>query len=147
MSYVSNEDIERRMGTVAYVQLTDDAGTGSADEAVVDAARGEAEGEVDSYLAHRHRVPIDLAAHPELGPVLASATLELVEYRLHARRPPIPEDVVARFRAALEWLARVADGAVVLPSAGALAGNDAVGIRSRSVGNTARLSHEEFDAL
>ena len=66
MAYISNEEIETRLGSSVYVQLTDDAGTGSADEAVVDEARAGAEGEVDAYLARRFAVPIDLAALPHV---------------------------------------------------------------------------------
>jgi len=147
MGYVTNADIELRIGTLAYVQLTDDAGTGSADESVVDAAQAEAEGEVDSHLARRHRVPIDLATYPELQPVLSAVTLDLVEYRLHARRPPVPEDVRLRHVAALTWLSQVASGGVVLPSAAPVAGNVATGVTARSVGNAARLSRKTLGGL
>ena len=42
MSYVSNSDIEERLGSTAYVQLTDDAGAGSADlDKVAEALYGE----------------------------------------------------------------------------------------------------------
>jgi len=51
MGYVTNADIENRLGSAAYVQLTDDEGTGSANEDRVDEARLGAEGEADSYLA------------------------------------------------------------------------------------------------
>jgi len=147
MGYVTNADIKLRMGSLAYVQLTDDAGTGIADELVVDAARAEAEGEVNSHLARRHRVPIDLALHPELQPVLAAVTLDLVEFRLHARRPPVPEDVRLRYVAAQAWLAQVANGDVVLPSAAPLAGNDATGLAARSVGSAAMLSRKTMEGL
>ena len=45
MSYITNVDIEERLGTALYTQLTDDTGTGSADTDVVDSSRDEAEGE------------------------------------------------------------------------------------------------------
>ena len=51
MAYITNSDIQAWLGTAAYVALTDDAGTGSADTAKVDQARLGAEGEVNSYLA------------------------------------------------------------------------------------------------
>ncbi|HUX30626.1 MAG TPA: phage protein Gp36 family protein [Thiobacillus sp.] len=51
MSYVTNADIEKRVGPAAYVQLTDDEDTGSANEDRVDEARLAAEGGVNSYLA------------------------------------------------------------------------------------------------
>jgi phage gp36-like protein len=50
MAYITSADVEQRMGHLAYVQLTDDAGTGSANEAIVAEARSGAEGEVNSYL-------------------------------------------------------------------------------------------------
>ena len=48
MSYITNSDIELRLGTSRYIQLTDDTGSGSADTNIVDEARQGAEGEVDS---------------------------------------------------------------------------------------------------
>jgi len=147
MAYITNSDIERRLGSAAYVQLTDDAGTGSADETVVDAARVAAEGEVDSYLARRHRVPIDVDSNAELAGLLSAATLDVVAFALHGRRPPIPEDVALRYRAVLSWLARVAEGAVVLPAAAPLAGNPATGISATAVGDEAVNSRSELEGL
>jgi phage gp36-like protein len=88
MLYITNTDIERRLGSAAYVQLTDDDGDGSADVGVVDEARLAAEGAVNSFLAKRYSVPVNLVAHSELADLLASVTLDLAEYRLRARRPP-----------------------------------------------------------
>jgi phage gp36-like protein len=121
MAYVTNADVELRLGPTAYVQLSDDAGSGAANEAVVDEARVAAEGEVDGYLARRFQTPIDLAIYPELAGLLAAVTLDVVEYRLHRRRLPVPDDIVARYRNALAWLAKVAVGEVALPSASLVA--------------------------
>lgn len=147
MAYVTNEDIELRLGSAAYVQLTDDDATGSANEAVVDAVRVAAEGEVNSYLARRHRVPIDAGAHAELAGLLAGVTLDVIEYRLHARRPPLPADVAARYRAALDWLTLVGEGRVALPSAAELAGNAALGLRAATVGDQAVLSRRKMAGI
>ncbi|HRX86462.1 MAG TPA: DUF1320 family protein [Phycisphaerae bacterium] len=147
MAYVTKEDVELRLGTRAYVQLTDDAGSGSADEAVVAAALAEAEGEVDSYLARRHRVPIDVVAHAEVGPVLAAVTLDVVEYRLNARRPPVPADVAARYRAALAWLAAVGSGEAVLPAAAPLPGSTATGTVAAAAGDATVLGRDELAGL
>ncbi len=144
MSYIANSDIELRLGTARYVQLTDDAGTGSANTAVADEVRLGAEGEVDSYLAQRHAVPIDLTAHAELAAPLASATLDLAEYRLFARRRAVPVDVIGKRDATLAWLGRVARGEVSLPSLTELASNPASGIRAAAVGEERTLSREEL---
>lgn len=117
MAYMTNSDIETRLGGAAYVQMADDDGDGVADAAVVDEARLGAEGEVDSYLARRFAMPIDLARHPELAGVLKSFALDLAEYRLRSRRPPIPQDAIDRHAKALAWLGRVALGTIDLPSA------------------------------
>ena len=74
MAYISNADIQERLGSQTYVQLTDDDGDAVADVGVVDEARLGAEGEVNSYLARRYRVPIDLAVNPELADLLATIT-------------------------------------------------------------------------
>ena len=120
MSYITNSDIEKRLGTQAYVQLTDDEASGSADAARVEEARLGAEGEANSYLSARYAVPVDLTAHPELAAVLKSFVLDLAEYRLHARRPPIPPDIVRRRAEAAAWLSAVAMGVVHLPAATAV---------------------------
>ncbi|MCB9849133.1 MAG: DUF1320 family protein [Phycisphaerales bacterium] len=147
MAYITTEDIALRLGPSGYVQLTDDAGTGNANEAVVDAERLAAEGEVDSYLARRYRVPIDLSRHGELAGLLAAVALDLAEYRLHARRPPVPADVHERQRAALTWLSRVASGEVVLPSVAQVAGNSATGAVAATIGEAAVLSRDELAGL
>lgn len=144
MSYLTNADIEERLGTDAYVQLTDDDGDGIADVGVVDEARLGAEGEVDSYLAHRYQVPIDVAAFSELSGLLASVTLDLVEHRLRARRPPVPDATVRKWEATITWLTRVAGGEIELPSLGALPPNAARGIVAETSGSDRVLSREEM---
>ena len=70
MSYITNTDIQTRLGTTLYVQLADDTGSGSADPNIVNEARLGAEGEANSYLARRYAVPVNLTAHPELTELL-----------------------------------------------------------------------------
>jgi phage gp36-like protein len=144
MNYITNNDIEDRIGTSAYVQLTDDAGTGSADVGRVDEARLGAEGEVDSYLARRYRVPIDLVTYAELGGLLRSVTLDLASYRLYSRRPPIPADVVDRRAAAVGWLRAVAEGRVELPSATTVSQNPATGVAGKAIGETRVLNRDDL---
>lgn len=144
MAYITNTDIQERLGSAAYVQLTDDDGNGQADIGVVDEARLAAEGEVNSYLARRYQVPIDLTAHPELSDILASVTLDLVEYRLRLRRPPVGRDVHELRAHAADWLTRVADGRIELPSAAPLAGNAARGTLAATTGAERLLTHDEL---
>ncbi len=141
MAYMTNNDIETRLGSAAYVQLTDDDGDGAADAAVVDEARLGAEGELDSYFARRFEVPIDLALHPDLAGVAKSFALDLAEYRLRSRRPPIPRDVIERHGKALAWLGRVACGDIDLPSAIEVAPR---GDAAMTVGGERVLSRDEM---
>ena len=147
MSYTTHADIEERLGSAAYVQLTDDTGSGSADEDKVTEARLAAEGEVNSYLGRRYAVPVDVTGEEELAGVLKSVTLDLVEYRLHARRPPVPEDIRLKRDSAVRWLQRAASGEVVLPAGSELATNPAGGITGEVTGAARVLSRDELEDL
>ena len=50
MAYVTNTDIEERLGSQAYVQLADDDADGVADIGVVDEVRLAAEGVFECIL-------------------------------------------------------------------------------------------------
>lgn len=144
MAYISNADIEERLGAQTYVQLADDDGDAVADVGVVNEARLGAEGEVNSYLARRYRLPIDLAAHPELADLLATITLDLVEFRLHTRRPPVSDAVVQKQHRALQWLQRIADGTIDLPSLSELPAGGLRGLQAGWTSADRTLSREEL---
>lgn len=147
MSYATNADLEQRIGPKLYVQLTDDSGSGAADEQKVAAALAEAEAEVNASLAVRYQVPVDVAAEPQVAALLRSVTLDLAEYRLHARRPAVPGDVASRCAAARGWLARVADGRAVLPSAGELPPSNCDGPRGVVTGSARVWGRDDADGL
>ncbi len=147
MSYITNSDIETRLGTTRYVQLADDTGSGSADPNIVNEARLGAEGEANSYLARRYAVPVNLTAHPELTELLVSLVLDLAVYRLHARRPPVPADVVRQRDEAVKWFARVANGDVALPAATAPAENTATGTVGDASGEKRVMTRSALDNL
>lgn len=115
MSYLTNSDIEKRLGSQLYVELTDDAGTGSADPEKVEEARLGAEGEADSYLAGRYQTPVDVSATPSIAGVLKSFVLDIAVYRLHRRKPPVPADVSRSYVEAVTWLTRVSSAVAHLP--------------------------------
>ncbi len=144
MAYISDADIQERLGDATYIQVADDDGDGTANAGVVMEARLAAEGEVDSYLAARFPVPIDLTVHPELSSLLASITLDLVEVRLRSRRPPVPQDVLRRGATTREWLARIADGTIALPSATQMTTNPARGMTGLVTGEERLLSRDEL---
>jgi len=135
--------IELRVGSAAYVQLADDDGDGVADVAVVDEIRAAAESEVNSYLAARYAAPVDLSAFPELAALLVSVTLDLAEYRLRGRRPPVAVESLRRRAEAVDWLTNVALGVLTLPASG-VPTTTARGIVAAAVGNDRSLSRIEL---
>jgi len=147
MGYATNADVERRLGPANYVRLTDDRGTGTADEAKVTEARLEAEQTVDSFLGRRYAVPIDVDLCPETASLLRGVVLDLVEFRLFARRPPVPADVLRKRENAVEWLRRAAEGLVVLSNAAGLRENAAGGFTGLACGRGRLLTPPEMEDL
>ncbi len=147
MGYANANDLQERLGTALLVQLTDDTGSGAFDESKVAEALEAAQGEVNSYVARRCGVPVDVGGEPSLAAVLKSITLDLAAHRLHMRRPPVPDDVRRKRESALQWLERVAAGEVVLPSAAAPAGNPAAGLGAAVTGNVRILTRDSLKGL
>lgn len=144
MPYITNTDVEKRLGAAVFVQLTDDNGDGVADAAVVDEARLAAEGQIDGYLTRRYQLPIDVVTHAEAGNLLASLALDVVEYRLRSRRPPIPPEAVRKYADAVTWLTRLAEGDVDLPTITSVASSTVRGIVAAVRGEKRLLSREEL---
>ena len=144
MSYITNADIEERLGSATLLQLADDDGDSVADAGIADEARLGAQSEVDSYLARRFSTPIDLTAHPELVDSLASITLDLAEYRLRLRRPPVSEDARRRRDEAVGWLSRVSDGRLTLAASSPPSSRVAEGTIAQVTGAERLLSREEM---
>lgn len=147
MSYATNADIEERLGTATYIELTDDTGLGQADEDKVTEARLAAEAEIDSYLGRRFAVPIDASGQPGLAAMLKRLTLDLAEYRLRMRRPPVTEDARLQCEAALLWLSRAASGQVVLPTTLELPSNSGLGLAGDAVGESRVLTGDGWEAM
>lgn len=147
MAYINNSDITTWMGSATVVQLTDDTGSGAADAAKITEARVGAEGEVNSYLATRYAVPVDLTGEPEVSAVLRTFVLDLAAYRLRSRRPPVPADVVRRRDEAIEWLARVASGLVQLPAALAPRSPTSLGTLASAGGGARTMTRDTLEQL
>ncbi len=147
MAYATNSDVQQRLGPALYVQLTDDAGSGAADEAIVTEAREYAESKINSMLARRFQVPIDVSSHAELAALLKSLTLDLTEHHLHARRPPVPETVVRKRSGALNWLEAAARGEAGMPSSDELPANPATGVSGWVQGSPRAMTRETLEDL
>ncbi len=103
-------------------RLTDAVATSlSASDAVIDEALAGADGEVNSYLAGRYRVPVD-AGHTQAASLLRTATLNLAEWQLWTRRGrEIPPRIQDARQASIGWLRDLAAGRAVLPAATTIA--------------------------
>ncbi len=147
MNYISLSDIEDRLGSAHLIQLTYDSGSGSADNDRINATGDAAEAEVNSHLAQRYAVPIDLALHPASSALLKSFVLDLVEYCLHGRRPPVHADVIRRHDEAQRWLRRIALGEIQLVTGNPVAMNPATEPLSGTTGQERAFSRETLENL
>lgn len=147
MTYITNADIAARIGAALYVELTDDAGTGAADEAKVTEARQASLAEVDSYLARRYQTPIDLSGEPEVSAVLKAVSLNLAIHRLHGRKPPVPDDVSSARLDAISWLQRVAAAEAELPARAPVQESVVRGILGETSGPVRTMTRDTLGSL
>ena len=115
--YASPADMTARFG----LQEADDQGEGDQPPAYdverVATALDQASREADSYLAVRLAVPLDTTAG--VPQPLRAFVCDMARYHLTAGfGMQVPEDVEARYKAALAWLKDVAKGAaeIVVPT-------------------------------
>lgn len=115
MGYATQQDLVDRFGETEVIQLSDRAGTGAIDAAVVAAKLADADAEIDGYLAGRYTLP--------LVPVpltLQRIACDIARYHLYDDRPT--EYIAKRYDAATAFLRSVAKGDIQL---GVDAGGDA----------------------
>lgn len=145
VSYATLEDVAARLGPAAYVQLTDDENAGSANTERIEESLQAAQGEIDSRLACRYATPVDVSGEPEAAALLKALTLDLVEHRLHARRPPVPEAVREAAVNARQWLRDLVHGRAQLPLSKAAAENETCGVVAAVSGSARVFTREAGD--
>jgi len=109
--YATLDDMTAAFGLDELVDITDRDHTDAVDVPLVDAALLRASSEADSYLARRYPVPI---ASP-VPPVLVAAVCDIARYRLTGGPASETDPILERYRQAIQWLSRVADGKADLP--------------------------------
>ncbi|WP_316154721.1 gp436 family protein [Cupriavidus sp. BIC8F] len=107
MAYATQNDMTARFGSGELIELTDRAGVGVIDAAVLAGALDDASAEIDSYLAGRYAVP--LAQAPRF---LAGLCCDIARYRLCGSDTRLTEAINERYRNAIRFLEKVASGAV-----------------------------------
>ena len=109
MPYVTNADVITRLGgTAAAAQLTSESGD-APDATLIDAYKEEVTGEVLGTLATRTSATITEVDHPNTFALIRGFILDIIVYRIAARRPNVPQawkDAHERARALLSGIAK-----------------------------------------
>lgn len=100
--------------------LTNSEDTGAADTDVLDEVINDAEGQIDSYLAKRYLIPVDVDSDTVLANRMKSLTLDLAVHKLCTHGDMVSEAKQSAHDTTIDYLKELAKGTVLLPSAGAL---------------------------
>jgi len=111
--YAACQDMREAFGEEELLALTDREQTGRVDEDVAGAALVRASDEADSYLAGRYAVPV-----APVPPVLVAMVCDIARYRLTGGAAQETDPIAERYRLAIAWLSRVAEGKADLPGVG-----------------------------
>ncbi len=129
MSYASLADMQDMFGDAELIQLTDRAGNGTLDTALVQVALDDASAEADSYLP----LPPDLPNR-----ALVRHTAAIARFLLY--KDAATDEVRERYQDAIAWLRLAAAGKVVAgtsasgtPAAMAMAGSLSLPHEARKV--------------
>lgn len=107
MTYATQTDLVDRFGETELAQITNRVDGATIDTVVLGRALGDADAEIDGYLAKRYRLP--LASTPV---VLARLAADIVRYRLCI--DSAPNMVRQRYEDAVSLLKRISSGEVQL---------------------------------
>jgi len=110
MAYCIQDDILNQLEESALIELTDDENTGAVVDAVVARAIADADATIDAYCQGRYSVP--LSPVPEK---IRQVSVDIAIYNLYSRRGDVvPEVRKDRYREAVRFLEKVADGKITL---------------------------------
>jgi phage gp36-like protein len=111
--YVPQSELEDRLGAAELARLTDDFGAGSINATVLAQAIADGEADILNWINQKYVLPLSLG-NAATAYMVKSRMADCIEYRLHRRRAPAPEDVVETYRWAIEWAQKVAAGEIGL---------------------------------
>jgi len=109
MAYSTKEDILEQISEAELVRLSDDAGAGQVDEAVVARSIADADAEIEAYLGERYQLP--LSPVPAL---VRKLSVDIALYNLYSRRLAPPEARERRYQEAKALLREAARGLATL---------------------------------
>jgi phage gp36-like protein len=119
MSYCSPTDLANVRTTQELTQLSDLAGTGSPDSAVLQAACDQASSLIDGLISPQY--PLPLATVP---PMLTSIAVRLSLYYLYLGRQSLPDEVKCGYDRDVAFLEKVGKGQASLGEPRADGGGD-----------------------
>lgn len=109
MSYATRPEMIARFGETEVIALTDREDVGEIDDGVLASALEDASAEMDTYLASRYSVPVKTHAR-----FLAGLCCDIARYRLSGSETAETNPIRIRYRDAIRFLERAADGAITL---------------------------------
>lgn len=111
MAYSTLDDIKKSLTENSIIQLTDDEGTGTANQQRVDKAIADADEIINGYLRGHYDVPLS----PAPG-LVNKFSVEVSIFNLYSRRPEteMPATVLLRYKEALRFLEQVQKGVASL---------------------------------
>lgn len=109
MTYATQTDMTTRFGDREVIALTDHANLGTIDATVLIGALAEAAAEIDPYLAPRHKLP--LASVPK---IVTGFACDIARYRLCGSGVTLTDDIRDRYKDAVRFFEKVAEGKIGL---------------------------------
>ena len=106
MSYITQTQLQDRIGDELYILASDDQG--QLDTVRITEAIQDADDEIDSYLAHAYSLPL-----PTVPRILERVCADLAVYYL-ARGVAQREELTERYEKHVKWLRMVAENKVSL---------------------------------
>ncbi len=105
MTYATAQQMEEQFGLRELIALTDRDNIGVVDSIVLARALGDADAEIDSYLAGRYTLPLS-----GTFPILVRHACNMARYHLSGVEVTEVEVVRNRYKDAIRWLESVRDG-------------------------------------
>lgn len=121
MAYCAKADIQKEISDAQLINLTDDAGTGSMDDAKITAAIAKADALIDSYCGQVETVPFTT-----VPPIIKQHSITIAIYFLFTRRNQVPENRQKNYDDAISHLKDIAVGKASLPVTGEVTGDDQI---------------------
>jgi phage gp36-like protein len=109
MPYATLDDLKKILNEAVLIDLTDDAGAGVIDSAVVDNSLEAADVEIDAYLGERYSLPLSPAPA-----IVAKLAGDLAVFNLYSRREGPPDHWQARYNNVIKMLAKIQAGDIGL---------------------------------